>query len=152
MVTATLLVAVTSMIRSEYPPAPPASPCPLPPPPPPTSFTLINLTPLGLFHVELPVNTCIPLKLTALYSRALFDELVISTVLAAPTVVRPVPPLETGAVPVVTLVAKLTEPLASLPDVTARFVMSPVGIVLLAMLALPRLLLTIAAPVKFFNV
>jgi hypothetical protein len=93
-----------------------------------------------------------PLKLMALYSRALFDELVISTVLAPPTEVRPVPPIETGAVPVVTPVAKLTELLASLPDVIARSVISPVGIVLLATLALPRLLLTIAAPVKFFKV
>jgi hypothetical protein len=98
------------------------------------------------------VNICIPLKLTALYSNPLFDELVISTVLAEPTEVSPVPPLITGAVPVVMPVAKLTELLASLPEVTARSVISPEGIVLLAILALPRLLVTIADPVKFFNV
>jgi hypothetical protein len=112
----------------------------------------MNLTPLGLFHVEFPVNTCMPLKPMALYSNPLLDEFVINTVLAAPTEVSPVPPSVTGAVPVVTPVAKLTELLASLPDVTARSVISPEGIVLLAIFAFTRLTAVTEAPVKFFNV
>jgi len=73
-------------------------------------------------------------------------------VLAAPTEVNPVPPIDTGAVFAVTPVAKLTDPLANLPDVIAESAISAEGIVLLAIFAFTRPPAVIEAPVKFFNV
>ena len=51
---------VTSTNVSVWAPAAPDSPYPEPPPPPPVHLTQILFTPLGLFHVELPLYTEIP--------------------------------------------------------------------------------------------
>jgi hypothetical protein len=98
------------------------------------------------------VKTCIPLNPVDRYSNPSFVAFVINTVFALPTALKPVPPMVTGAIPDTTVPERLTEPVANLPEVTARSAMSPVGIVRLAILELDKLLSTIADPVKFFNV